>query len=96
MVNTARNSGLLKLGTKNKTKGIHGCPEWFVLLSVGMCVKEIESLKLSGNHQNERIMDYNCHGWQSRQIHNWTDNQGGRKGMCMERICSELNRTRSR
>lgn len=52
MVNIARNSGLLKLGTKNKTKGIHGSSEWFVVLSVGMCVKEVEGLKLSAVPQS--------------------------------------------
>lgn len=49
MVNIARNSGLLKLGTKNKTKGIHGSSEWFVVLSV---CKELEDLKLSAASQS--------------------------------------------
>lgn len=52
MVNIARNSALLKLGTKNKTKGIHGSPEWFVILNVGMFVKEVEGLKLSAVPQS--------------------------------------------
>lgn len=46
MVNIARNSELLKLGTKNKTKGTHESPELLVVLSVGLFVKEVESLNL--------------------------------------------------
>lgn len=101
MVNIARNSGLLKLGTKNKTKRIHGSPEWLVVLSVGIFVKQVERLQLSVVPQSVGI---------TKMKQSWTTttmvvSQGKytirltNKGMCIgriERISSKQNRSQFR